>query len=227
MNNLCKNVEETKKKKMKDKEKERKTQIFKRGRKMVTENNLNSRSRTIESNLLKFRNREINIDGKKNTSKMIKKPNINTHKHGNKTLSSFRNINEVEKESEIIHQKMNKFKNISFQNTSQNFRKNNSRIISTTPMTKLREKEKNLLLEKAMKSKKIDYKNSNNYHSRTLILSHLTDIDEKEEKNINNNQKKKVNNKEIKKIIYRNENKNKIIRLNYNTERDKESKKKG
>ena len=55
INNLNKNFEETKKKKLKDKEKERKSQYFKRGRKMVTENNLSSRSKTIESNLMKFR----------------------------------------------------------------------------------------------------------------------------------------------------------------------------
>ena len=225
INNLNKNFEETKKKKLKDKEKERKSQYFKRGRKMVTENNLSSRSKTIESNLMKFRNRIINIDGKKNTSKMKKNSNINFHKEGNRTMSSFRNINEIEKDKETASHKINRFKNMSFLNTSQNFRKTNSKILPTTPMAKIREKEKNIILEKAMKSKKIDYRNTKNYHSRTLILSHLTDIDEKAEKNMNNdnNQKKKVNNKDIKKIIYRNDNKSKnnVVRLNYNTERVK------
>ena len=224
INNLNKNFEETKKKKLKDKEKERKSQYFKRGRKMVTENNLSSRSKTIESNLMKFRNRIINIDGKKNTSKMKKNSNINFHKEGNRTMSSFRNINEIEKDKETASHKINRFKNMSFLNTTQNFRKTNSKILPTTPMAKIREKEKNIILEKAMKSKKIDYRNTKNYHSRTLILSHLTDIDEKAEKNMNNdnNQKKKVNNKDIKKIIYRNDNKSKnnVVRLNYNTERE-------
>ena len=228
INNLCKNVEEMKKKKSKEKEKERKTQVFKRGRKMVTESNLNTnRSKTIESNLMKFKNKVINIDGKKNMSNLNKKNIIIRHKTGNRTMSSFRNINEIEKEQDYnTNQKMHRFKNISFQNTSQNFRKGNNKIIPVTPVTKLREKDKNKILAKTLKSKKVDYKNERNNHSRTFILSHLTDIDEINEnikKNSNNiNQKTKFNNKNVKRIIYKNENKNRAIRINYQTEKDNE-----
>ena len=228
INNLCKNVEEMKKKKSKEKEKERKTQVFKRGRKMVTESNLNTnRSKTIESNLMKFKNKVINIDGKKNMSNLNKKNIIIGHKTGNRTMSSFRNINEIEKEQDYnTNQKMQRFKNISFQNTSQNFRKGNNKIIPVTPVTKLREKDKNKILAKTLKSKKVDYKNERNNHSRTFILSHLTDIDEINEnikKNSNNiNQKTKFNNKNVKRIIYKNENKNRAIRINYQTEKDNE-----
>ena len=62
INNLCKNVDEVKKKKIsKDKEKERKAQAFKRGRKMITEINFNNRSKTLESHLNRFKNKIITI----------------------------------------------------------------------------------------------------------------------------------------------------------------------
>ena len=64
INNINIKIEETKKKKFKEREK--KAQVFKKGRKIVTEYNFNNRSKTIESNLIKFRNKMINIDGKKN-----------------------------------------------------------------------------------------------------------------------------------------------------------------
>ena len=231
INNICKNVEESKKKKNKEKEKEKKSQAFKRGRKMVTEYNLNPRSKTIESNsnLMKFKNKVINIDGKKNISKLNRKQNIFGHQQGNRTMSSFHNINENDKEQEkITYQRSQRFKNISFQNTSQNFRKSNNRIIPATPVTKLKEREKNQILAKALNSKKIDYKNSRNNYSRTVILSHLTDIDEKSEKfeNKNNyfNPKPKANNKNIKRIIYKNENKNKVIKINYKSDKNNEMK---
>jgi len=231
INNICKNVEESKKKKNKEKEKEKKSQAFKRGRKMVTEYNLNPRGKTIESNsnLMKFKNKVINIDGKKNISKLNRKQNIFGHQQGNRTMSSFHNIYENDKEQEkITYQRSQRFKNISFQNTSQNFRKSNNRIIPATPVTKLKEREKNQILAKALNSKKIDYKNSRNNYSRTVILSHLTDIDEKSEKfeNKNNyfNPKPKANNKNIKRIIYKNENKNKVIKINYKSDKNNEMK---
>ena len=231
INNICKNVEESKKKKNKEKEKEKKSQAFKRGRKMVTEYNLNPRSKTIESNsnLMKFKNKVINIDGKKGVSKLNRKQNIFGHQQGNRTMSSFHNINENDKEQEkITYQRSQRFKNISFQNTSQNFRKSNNRIIPATPVTKLKEREKNQILAKALNSKKIDYKNSRNNYSRTVILSHLTDIDEKSEKfeNKNNyyNPKPKANNKNVKRIIYKNENKNKVIKINYKSDKNNEMK---
>jgi hypothetical protein len=228
INNLCKNVDEVKKKKIsKDKEKERKAQAFKRGRKMITEINFNNRSKTLESHLNHFKNKIINIDGKKNISKINKKPDIIGHKQGNKTMSSFRNINEIEKEQEISNLKSQRFKNISFQNTSQNFRKGNHKNIPATPAIKLKEREKNQLIAKTLNSKKIDYKNQRNNHSRTVILSHLTDIDEKGEqieKNNHNYNTKLKNNKNVKRIIYKNENKNKVIKINYKEEKDNEKK---
>ena len=216
LSNLSKNVEESKKKKLKEKEK--KTQAFKRGRKIVTETNLNTRSRTIESTLNNFKNRAINIDGKKNLLKINKKPNLIGHKQGNRTMSSFRNIKEIENDKDTITtQRMQRFKNISFQNTSQNFRKGKNKIIPATPVTKLKEKEKNQLLTKAINSKNFNYRNARNNHSRTIILSHLTDIDEKSEKIENDfefTKKIKTNNKNVKRIIYKNENRNKVVRIN-------------
>ena len=214
LSNLSKNVEESKKKKLKEK----KTQAFKRGRKIVTETNLNTRSRTIESTLNNFKNRAINIDGKKNLLKINKKPNLIGHKQGNRTMSSFRNIKEIENDKDTITtQRMQRFKNISFQNTSQNFRKGRNKIIPATPVTKLKEKEKNQLLTKAINSKNFNYRNARNNHSRTIILSHLTDIDEKSEKIENDfefTKKIKTNNKNVKRIIYKNENRNKVVRIN-------------
>ena len=219
INNINIKIEETKKKKFKEREK--KAQVFKKGRKIVTEYNFNNRSKTIESNLIKFRNKMINIDGKKNISKLNKKHNMIGHKLGNKTMLSFRNINEIEND-ENINQKIHRFKNISLQNTSQNFRKVNHKIIPATPVIKLRDKEKKQILAKA-KSKNVDYKNGKNAHSRTVILSHLADIEENNE-NIernrkNYNQNEKYNNKNVKRIIYKNQNKNKDIRINYKTEK--------
>ena len=57
INNLKKKVEESKKKK--EKEKEKKSQGFKKVRKIATEQNLKTRSRTIESNLIKFRSKAV------------------------------------------------------------------------------------------------------------------------------------------------------------------------
>ena len=147
INSLTKNVEDVKKKKLKEKEKDKKAQAFKRGRKIVTEANLNARSRTIESTLNNFKNRTINIDGKKALTKINKKQNLFGHKLGNRTtMSSFRNINEIENDKETIsNQRMQKFKNISYQNTSQNFRKVKNKTIPATPVIKLREKEKSQL----------------------------------------------------------------------------------
>ena len=218
LNNLTKNVEEMKKKKLKEKEKDKKAQVFKRGRKIVTETNLNARSKTIELTLNNFKNRTINIDGKKNLLKINKKSNLNGHKQGNRTMSSFRNINEIENDRDTItSQRMQKFKNISYQNTSQNFRKGKNKVIPATPVIKLREKEKNQLLTKAINSRKFNYKNVKNNHSRTVILSHLTDIVEKSEKienDIEINKKMKTNNKNVKRVIYKNENRNKVVRIN-------------
>ena len=219
INTMTKNVEESKKKKLKEKEKDKKTQVFKKGRKIVTETNLNTRSRTIESTLNNYKNRTINIDGKKTLSKINKKLNLIGHKLGNRTMSSFRNINETQNDKDkLSNQRMQKFKNISYQNTSQNFRKGKNKTIPATPVTKLREKDKNQLLTKAITSRKYNYnRNVKNSHSRTVILSHLTDIVEKSEKienDIEYNKKTKTNNKNVKRIIYKNENRNKVVRIN-------------
>ena len=220
LNNININIVETKKKKFKEREK--KAQIFKKGRKMITEYNFNSRSKTIEANLMTFKNKVINIDGKKNISKLNKKQNIMGHKLGNKTMLSFRNINEIEKEQDNNNPKLHGSKNISLQNTSQNFRKVKHKIIPATPVIKLRNKEKTQILAKAIKSKNIDYKGGRNTHSRTVIISRLADIEENNENpeiNKNNyNQKEKYNKKNVKRIIYKNDSKNKDIRINYKTE---------
>ena len=220
LNNININIVETKKKKFKEREK--KAQIFKKGRKMITEYNFNSRSKTIEANLMTFKNKVINIDGKKNISKLNKKQNIMGHKLGNKTMLSFRNINEIEKEQDNNNPKLHGSKNISLQNTSQNFRKIKHKIIPATPVIKLRDKEKTQILAKAIKSKNINYKGGRNTHSRTVIISRLADIEENNENpeiNKNNyNQKEKYNKKNVKRIIYKNDSKNKDIRINYKTE---------
>ena len=220
LNNININIGETKKKKFKEREK--KAQIFKKGRKMITEYNFNSRSKTIEANLMTFKNKVINIDGKKNISKLNKKQNIMGHKLGNKTMLSFRNINEIEKEQDNNNPKLHGSKNISLQNTSQNFRKVKHKIIPATPVIKLRDKEKTQILAKAIKSKNIDYKGGRNTHSRAVIISRLADIEENNENpeiNKNNyNQKEKYNKKNVKRIIYKNDSKNKDIRINYKTE---------
>ena len=220
LNNININIVETKKKKFKEREK--KAQIFKKGRKMITEYNFNSRSKTIEANLMTFKNKVINIDGKKNISKLNKKQNIMGHKLGNKTMLSFRNINEIEKEQDNNNPKLHGSKNISLQNTSQNFRKVKHKIIPATPVIKLRDKEKTQILAKAIKSKNINYKGGKNTHSRTVIISRLADIEENNENpeiNKNNyNQKEKYNKKNVKRIIYKNDSKNKDIRINYKTE---------
>ena len=220
LNNININIVETKKKKFKEREK--KAQIFKKGRKMITEYNFNSRSKTIEANLMTFKNKVINIDGKKNISKLNKKQNIMGHKLGNKTMLSFRNINEIEKEQDNNNPKLHGSKNISLQNTSQNFRKVKHKIIPATPVIKLRDKEKTQILAKAIKSKNINYKGGRNTHSRTVIISRLADIEENNENpeiNKNNyNQKEKYNKKNVKRIIYKNDSKNKDIRINYKTE---------
>ena len=133
-------------------------------------------------------------------------------------MSSFRNINEIENDKDTItSQRMQKFKNISYQNTSQNFRRGKNRVIPATPVIKLREKEKNQLLTKAINSRKVNYNNVKNSHSRTVILSHLTDIVEKSEKienDIEINKKMKTTNKNVKRVIYKNENRNKVVRIN-------------
>ena len=220
LNNININIVETKKKKFKEREK--KAQIFKKGRKMITEYNFNSRSKTIEANLMTFKNKVINIDGKKNISKLNKKQNIMGHKLGNKTMLSFRNINEIEKEQDNNNPKLHGSKNISLKNTSQNFRKVKHKIIPATPVIKLRDKEKTQILAKAIKSKNINYKGGRNTHSRTVIISRLADIEENNEnpeKNKNNyNQKEKYNKKNVKRIIYKNDSKSKDIRINYKTE---------
>ena len=80
-----------------------------------------------------------------------------------------------------------------------------------------REQLKKELEEKEKKN--IAYRNVRNNHSRTVILSHLTDIDEKneniEKNNNNENQIVKATNKNVKRIIYKNENKNRKISCRY------------
>ena len=218
INNLIKNVEETKKKKDKDKmDKNKKSQIFKKSRNVVTEHHLKSRSRTIESNLLKFKNKLAlgnNDNNKKNNNntKNIKKFNLGTKKIFNRTYTYFR-LNEDDKTKE----RLNKFQNAG-NNTNRDLKKNNNIKTPITPHGRIKEKFKykdmnniqndTISLESFTnkpinKIKKIDIYEKNNI-SKSTVINHLSNVDERIEKNAWN-KTKKIKNKEIKGIIYKND----------------------
>ena len=194
VNNLSKKVEDAIKKKGKEKEKEKKSQGFRKVRKIATEQNLKKRSRTIESNLIKFRSKAVFgiIENNKKNNNNLKaniKTNANIKKMGNRTLTNFR-LNEDKKENKS---------QIFAYNTAQNFRKNNNKKGPGTPRergkVKIRgknidktynQKEKINLVDsftnRASNTKKIEYVYEKNNHSKTLILNSLYDIDERKEK---------------------------------------------
>ena len=230
ISNLIKKVEETKKKK--EKEKDKKGQIFKKVRKIGTERHLISRSRTIESNLVKFKSKAvfgmIENNKKNNNIKTNLKPNNNMKKLGNRTLTNFRL---TEEKKEEISQKQNKFQTI-VNNTAQNFRKNiNMKKGPITPRGLMNEKirDKNIdktfiqnnkmnldsFMNKENKTKKIEYVYEKNVHSKTIILNPLSDIDERIEKYTWNKTKKIIKNREIKGAIYKNDKKSAFVKLNY------------
>ena len=230
VNTLIKKVEEAKKKK----EKEKKVKSFKNSRKNATEHHLKSRSRTIESNLLKFKSKNVFgiLDNKKNNNlKSIKKINLNTKKLAHRTMTNFRLI---EENKENINSKLN---NRFGYNTTQNFRKNLNKPVPSTPRGGLRERfDKNL--DKSFNqndkigfdsfttkynnnTKKIEYVYEKNIHSRTLILNPLSDIDERIEKYSNN--KNKIN--KNKGILYKTDKKNTFSKLNFQLDKMTENKK--
>ena len=231
INNLTKKVEETKKKK----EKEKKPQEIKKVRKIATEQNLKKRSRTIESNLIKFRSKAvfgIIENSKKNNNNL--KTNVKTNKimkkMGNRTLTNFRlNENRIENKSQIISY-----------NTVNKLRKQNNTKVPDTPRgrgnVKIRDKnidktfshkEKISLVDsfinKANSTKKIEYVYEKNNHSKTLILNSLYDIDERKEKYMWNKTKNNNNkNKDIKGIIYKRDKKMAFTNLNNQLDKVKE-----
>ena len=226
--NLIKNVEESKKKK----DKIKKSQILKRGKKVGTEpHHLKSRSKTIESNLIKFKSKAVFgiIENNKKINNNLKtnlKENLNVKKLGNRTLTNFR-LNDEKKED--YSQKQKKFQNLA-NNASQNFIKNNNIIKGpATPRGRMREKirDKNIdktfsqnckmslesFVTKANNTKKIEYVYEKNIRSHTIILNPLSDIDEKIEKN-NWNKNKIINKKkEIKGAIYKNDKKSAFVKM--------------
>ena len=244
INNLVKNVEENKKKKIKDK----KPQPFRRrSKKTLTQQHLKSRSRTIECNLIKFRSKAVlgivdnnkkNIN-KNNNLKIVKKVNANMINNANKTMNNFRK-NENESIEETASQKYMKFQNYAY-HTTQNFRKNTFKTGPGTPRKKMREKIKDKNLDKTFNqydkgknsvtdlfntkinnTKKIEKVYDKNLHSQTLILNPLTDIDERIENNTWNKPKKNVKN--IKGILYKND--KKILMAKLNSQLDKIDEKK-
>jgi hypothetical protein len=227
INDLLKNVEETKKKKIKDK---LNNPIQRRERKTLT---IKSRSRTIDSNLLKFRSKAtltiVDTNKKKvnNNVKILKKMNTNIRKLGNRTMINFR-TNDNESTEDNISQKYTKFQNFA-NNTTQNFRKNNNKQILETPKGKVKEKMKNKNLDKTFnqisrntisdfynknnKMKKNEYIDEKNLQSRSLIFNPLPDIEEKTERKTWNNMIKK-NPKNFKGMLYKNDKKTLLAKLN-------------
>jgi hypothetical protein len=224
INDLLKNVEETKKKKIKDK---LNNPIQRRERKTLT---IKSRSRTIDSNLLKFRSKAtltiVDTNKKKvnNNVKILKKMNTNIRKLGNRTMINFR-TNDNESTEDNISQKYTKFQNFA-NNTTQNFRKNNNKQILETPKGKVKEKMKNKNLDKTFnqisrntisdfynKNNKMKYIDEKNLQSRSLIFNPLPDIEEKTERKTWNNMIKK-NPKNLKGMLYKNDKKALLAKLN-------------
>ena len=227
INDLIKNVEETKKKKIKDKPN---NPIQRRERKTLT---IKSRSRTIDSNLLKFRSKAtlttVDTNKKKvnNNVKILKKMNTNIRKLGNRTMTNFR-TNDNESTGDNTSQKYMKFQNFA-NNTTQNFRKNNNKQILDTPKGKVKEKIKNKNLDKTFnqisrntisdfynknnKKKKNEYTDEKNLQSRSLVFNPLPDIEERTERKTWNNMIRK-NPKNLKGMLYKNDKKTLLAKLN-------------
>ena len=238
INNLIKNVEETKKKKDKGK----KSQIMKKNRKSTTEQqHLKTRSRTIESNLNKFKNKLAlgNIANNKKTNNNmnnIKKGNLNTKNLGKRTYTTFR-LNEDERTKKL--KKSQYFGYI----TTQNLKKINVKKEPITPRGRFNTKIKDKDIDKTFtqnntislesftnkvntKTKNIEYVYEKNNHSNTMILNRLSDIDERKEKYSINKTKKINKHKEIKQIIYKTDKKSSFIKLNNQLDKATEKKNK-
>ena len=238
INNLIKNVEETKKKKDKGK----KSQIIKKNRKSTTEQqHLKTRSRTIESNLNKFKNKLAlgNIANNKKTNNNmnnIKKGNLNTKNLGKRTYTTFR-LNEDERTKKL--KKSQYFGYI----TTQNLKKINVKKEPITPRGRFNTKIKDKDIDKTFtqndtirlesftnkvntKTKNIEYVYEKNNHSNTMILNRLSDIDERKEKYSINKTKKINKHKEIKQIIYKTDKKSSFIKLNNQLDKATEKKNK-
>ena len=198
INNLIKSVEDAKKKK----DKEKKGQIIKKSRKPAKESH-HIRSRTIESNMLKFKSKLAlgNLDNNKKTNnnlKNIKKINVKMKNLGNRTFTTFR-LNEEAKTNKNL--KKNQYFGY---NTTRNL-KNISITGLTTPRGNIKAKIKDKDIDKSFqndtisvesftnkantKSKKIEYVYEKNIHSNTMILNRLSDIDERIEKYATNKTK--------------------------------------
>ncbi len=227
INDLIKNVEETKQKKMKEKS----SRFQRTERKTLT---INSRSKTI-SNIIKFRSKAtltiVGNNKKKinnNNTKVFRKMNTNIHKLGNKTMTTFR-VNDNESIEDNMSQRNYKFQKYA-SSTAQNFRKKNNKTGTETPKVKAIEKRKNRYIDKAFNqnernsvselyinrintSKIIENVNVKDMLSKTHILNQLTDIDEDIEKNISNNMTKK-NPKHLKGVLNRNDTKNAKGKIN-------------
>ncbi len=242
INNLVKSVEENKKKKIEDK----KPQPL-RSKKTLTQQHLKSRSRTMESNLIKFRNKAVlgiidnnkKMINKNNNLKIVKKVHANMINFANRTMNNYRK-NENERIKENTNQKYIKFQNYAY-NTTQNFRKNTFMTDPGTPRKKVKEKIKDKNLDKTFNqydkgknsvtdlfntkinnTKKIEKVYDKNLHSQTFILNPLKDIDERIENNTWNNKPKK-NVKNIKGMLYKND--KKILMAKLNSQLDKIDKK--
>ncbi len=234
INNLIKNVEENKKKKTKDK----KPQILKRGiMKTLTQQNLLTRNRIIDSNLNQFRskaelgtinNKKSNIN-KNNNLKFFKKVNPNSKNVSYRTNINFR-TNDNESIEDTASQKYIKFPNYA-NNTVQNFRKNIFKSGPEETRRKIKSKIKdkhlnrtfyqydkgkksmtNLFNNKINNAKKLEHFPEKNLHPKTLTLNNLTDIDERIENiTLNNKTTKNVKNQ---KILYKNDKKGTLGKLN-------------
>ena len=245
INNLIKNVEENKKKKTKDK----KPQVFKRGiMKTLTQQNLLTRSRTIESNLNQFKskgvlgtinNKKSNIN-KNNNLKFFKKVNPNSKNISYKTTINFR-TNDNESIEDTASQKYIRFP---ANNTVQNFRKNIFKSGPEEPRRKMKSKIKdkrldrtfyqydkgkksvtNLFHNKINNAKKLEHFPEKNLHSRTLTLNTLTDIDERIESiSVNNRTTKNMRNP--KGFLFKNEKKTTFVKLNNQLDKIDEKKNK-
>lgn len=225
IDNLTKQVDEFKKQKLK------KAQIAKKGKKI-------SRSNTSESNLIKFKRKTalgIVDNIKKNNNNIKRNINANLNKKlGNRTLTNFRLIGEIKEEN--TNQKT-KFQNYAY-GTAQNFRKINHKQEFVTPreMGKVKVREKKL--ERSMSqntklslesfTKKANFiKKIGEFHERTKYSNFsntLPNIDEKIEQNSLNNNKKINKNQQFKSIIYKKD--KKLAFENLNNQLDKENEKK-
>ena len=224
--NIFKNMEETEKKKNKDK-KSKFLNINKRN----TEHRSMTRSKSmksIQSSLFKFKSKAA-LDkienNKNNNSKGYKKINPKMNQLANRTMTNFR-IERKENRTieEYKHSNMNKSQSNLFR-TSQNFRKTNNKYGWATPSSKIREKN----LEKTFNDKNVNVTQTNikkSYYSRRTenilnkkapikisMLNNLSDIDENLDDYKMNHTKRFNRNKDIKGLLNKNDKSNTISGL--------------